>query len=472
MLGWVTMFSSDGRRGRLNRRHLLRAASLAGASGLVLLPGASTGHAVPASGTGLAGRAVDLATFEPVPGAVVEADPLGVRTETDRTGSYILPLPPGTYTVRVRREGFLGVIRREQSVSGPGYTSVDLSLVPRTPTASQQATLYHRMVTQHQAPPVARQALLSPQLSLTTMALPSEIQVYYDQYDGANPPYSVWVPLEDYVKGVVPNEMPASWPTEALKAQAVAARSYGVASFLANGFVYPDQRSQVYNPNNEWPSTNAAVDATQGQVLTVNGSVIFAFFFAECNGITTRNSEDAIGYTGTNSDGQYVCTTAGWNYVSYCRARSCTWNGAWSGSTCGYFGHGVGMCQWGSFGQAQNGASYASILNSYYTGVTLSGVSLILFGPFLVEYDRGFTLTWSSVAGASSYQSTISQNGSVLLSYSGSAPGWAIPAYSLTVGSYSWTVTVQTSGGSGPSASATLVVAPKVYNLDLPLVAG
>ena len=73
------------------------------------------------------------------------------------------------------------------------------------------------------------------------------------------------VGIEAYLKGVVSSEMPSSWPAEALKAQAVAARSYALAN-LAKGRaydLYSDVRSQVYGGMAaEAPSTNAAVDAT------------------------------------------------------------------------------------------------------------------------------------------------------------------------------------------------------------------
>ena len=82
--------------------------------------------------------------------------------------------------------------------------------------------------------------------------------------------------LEAYVKGVVPAEMPSSWSPEALKAQAVAARSYALAN-LAKGRaydVYGDTRSQVFGGVKvETPATNAAVDATKGEVVLYNGKV-------------------------------------------------------------------------------------------------------------------------------------------------------------------------------------------------------
>ena len=79
------------------------------------------------------------------------------------------------------------------------------------------------------------------------------------------------VPVDDYVKGVIPLESPASWPIEALKAQAVAARTYALTTSKGGaGFEqYPDTRSQVYGgASAEQPSTNLAADQTAGQLVT------------------------------------------------------------------------------------------------------------------------------------------------------------------------------------------------------------
>ena len=95
--------------------------------------------------------------------------------------------------------------------------------------------------------------------------------------------------LDDYVKGVVPGEMPSSWSPAALQAQAVAARSYALATD-AGGPVfdqYPDTRSQVYKgADGEAPSSNAAVDATAGQVLRYNGEIAVTYFFSTSGGHT------------------------------------------------------------------------------------------------------------------------------------------------------------------------------------------
>jgi stage II sporulation protein D len=97
------------------------------------------------------------------------------------------------------------------------------------------------------------------------------------------------VGLDQYVYGVVPNEMPSSWAPEALKAQAVAARSYGLASRSTGGTfdLYPDTRSQVYGGvASEDARTTAAVDATAGQILTYGGKVIAAYFHSTSGGRT------------------------------------------------------------------------------------------------------------------------------------------------------------------------------------------
>ena len=94
--------------------------------------------------------------------------------------------------------------------------------------------------------------------------------------------------LEQYLYGVVPDEVPPNWPAEALKAQAVVARSYALAVRKTGQFdLFDDTRSQVYGGvRAEEASTNAAVDATANQVLTYGGKVATTFFFSTSGGRT------------------------------------------------------------------------------------------------------------------------------------------------------------------------------------------
>lgn len=98
------------------------------------------------------------------------------------------------------------------------------------------------------------------------------------------------VGLEQYLYGVVPDEVPPHWPVEALKAQAVVARSYALAVKKTGAFdLYADVRSQVYGGvASEEPSTNAAVDATARQVLSYGGRVATTFFFSTSGGRTAN----------------------------------------------------------------------------------------------------------------------------------------------------------------------------------------
>jgi stage II sporulation protein D len=110
------------------------------------------------------------------------------------------------------------------------------------------------------------------------------------------------VEIEDYLKGVVPKESPASWPIEALKAQAVAARSYAIATPVkGNGFdQYDDTRSQLYaGVSAEATRTNQAVDATRSQVVLYNGKVAQTFFFSTSGGHTENNEHSSLGFGGT-----------------------------------------------------------------------------------------------------------------------------------------------------------------------------
>jgi stage II sporulation protein D len=106
------------------------------------------------------------------------------------------------------------------------------------------------------------------------------------------------VSLEDYVAGVVSRESPSSWPAEALKAQAVAARTYAITTSKAgDGFEqYADTRSQVYGGvAAETASTNQAVADTRGQVVTFDGQPVVTFFFSTSGGRTEAVENTNVG---------------------------------------------------------------------------------------------------------------------------------------------------------------------------------
>ncbi|GAB3770783.1 SpoIID/LytB domain protein [Nocardioides ginsengisegetis] len=101
--------------------------------------------------------------------------------------------------------------------------------------------------------------------------------------------------LESYIKGVVPQEIPASWSTEAVRAQAVAARTYAAYEREhPHGSTYQlcDTYScQVYGGYDaEYPASNKAVDDTRGKILTAGGEPAFTQFGSSSGGWTSAGS--------------------------------------------------------------------------------------------------------------------------------------------------------------------------------------
>jgi SpoIID/LytB domain protein len=103
--------------------------------------------------------------------------------------------------------------------------------------------------------------------------------------------------LEQYVKGVIPNESPPSWPMAELQAQAVASRSFALTGTVdGNGFgLYSDTRSQVYKGlESEYKSSDEAAESTRGQVLMYGGKVAETLFSA-CSGGHTESIQNVFG---------------------------------------------------------------------------------------------------------------------------------------------------------------------------------
>jgi stage II sporulation protein D len=104
------------------------------------------------------------------------------------------------------------------------------------------------------------------------------------------------LPVEQYVKGVIPNESPPSWPAEELRAQAVESRSFALTGGVGgNGFdLYDDTRSQVYDGlSSETATTNAATEATKGEVVTYGGKIVVTYFSA-CSGGYTESIQNVF----------------------------------------------------------------------------------------------------------------------------------------------------------------------------------
>jgi hypothetical protein len=176
------------------------------------------------------------------------------------------------------------------------------------------------------------------------------------------------ISFEDYVKRCVPVEVYASWPAEALKVQAMAARTYAwyyMEAHAGQDWDVSDWTDyQVMGRDDQRDSrTDAAVDATQGQYIAYQGDVIKAFYSAR-NGSPTRSLDE------------YPYIRAVDDPVSFGDER---------------YGHGWGMSQWGAYRWAEwHGWGYQQILAHYYTGVTIERPST--GGPLPLG---GVTLPWS-----------------------------------------------------------------------------
>jgi stage II sporulation protein D len=105
------------------------------------------------------------------------------------------------------------------------------------------------------------------------------------------------LPLEEYLYAVLPSEMPTSYGTEALKVQALCARSYAFKQLLSNGMsaygahVDDSTSYQVYNNLAENENSILAVKETYGKVIEYNGEVISAYYFSTSSGHTASVSE-------------------------------------------------------------------------------------------------------------------------------------------------------------------------------------
>lgn len=236
--------------------------------------------------------------------------------------------------------------------------------------------------------------------------------------------------LEDYLVGVIGSEMPKSFPTEALKAQAIAARTYALNKKLEQyGQPYhlgSSVISQVYKGLDvEDPRTRDAVESTRGLVMTWQLQPIEAYFHASCGGRTEAGGDalgrdlpylqavdcpcaklptshwtlnlkqgdlkalgaakgGAIKVQGRSPTGRARRVEVGARSldavtfrerIGYMKLKSLSFQieksgDGWTVEGSG-FGHGAGMCQWGARVYAEKGWDYRKILQHYYPGVEL-----------------------------------------------------------------------------------------------------
>ncbi len=251
------------------------------------------------------------------------------------------------------------------------------------------------------------------------------------------------LPLESYLYGVLHHEVSPWWPMEALKAQAIAARTYAYYQAQVSGAAEYDVKSstssQVYGGSTtERFRTKRAVDLTAGKILTYKGKVFPAYFHATCAGLTAAAlelwkidlkplsggakceyckisphfnwqirvplaeiEEKMIKYSRpvgrvlavevvsqtpshrvgslkiTGIDGQAVVAAKDFRvWIGGDKMRSTNFTVTVSDDMAEFkgkgWGHGVGLCQWGTLGQALLGRKSAEILQFYYPDATIT----------------------------------------------------------------------------------------------------
>ena len=164
------------------------------------------------------------------------------------------------------------------------------------------------------------------------------------------------VPLEEYLQGLVPSEMPSGWEHEAHKAQAIAARSYALANLgkrAKYGYDLKDTpEDQAYGGASvETPQTNDAVSETEGIVLIYDGKIIPAYYSASAGGHTR--------------DASQVWTKD----LAFIRAVPSFDDGIKKN------GHGVGMSQYGANNLAKKGYNAYQILKYFYANTKYAKIN-------------------------------------------------------------------------------------------------
>lgn len=241
--------------------------------------------------------------------------------------------------------------------------------------------------------------------------------------------------FDDYLAGVVASEMPTSWPLEALKAQAIVARSYALAQIKnrqsKSYHLDSDHMDQVFNLSDSTKS-KIAVESTGNMVLVnTKGEVIKAYFHSDCGGRTV-NADEVWGQSEFNSGtaidpwcSAKISNT--WNYqmeknelsqklqlsdvseqrldltighqliplagkvfkvqklreiFGFSKIKSSLNRIEISGQKVNFFGqgygHGVGLCQHGTLAQVRSGRSYQEVIQHYYPKAKLIQNSVLL----------------------------------------------------------------------------------------------
>ena len=201
------------------------------------------------------------------------------------------------------------------------------------------------------------------------LEIPDEIEVRREQLGNVED-----IEIEDYVKGVLFYEMGPSFPIEALKAQAVAIRSYAVNwKIMRSEPICDTTACQVYGEERD-DATDAAVDETAGVVVIFEDRVAETVYHASSGGYT-EDVEDVWGSAYASYLAGVLCMENA-QCADDCEVCSEPDDGlcdlSETGCCWGRNGHGVGMSQRGAQAMAECGFDHHEILTHYYTDVIVA----------------------------------------------------------------------------------------------------
>ena len=320
-------------------------------------------------GTGrIDGVVTDAMSGDAIVDARIVVEGLERVTWTDVAGRYAVTVPAGEHVLHVEAPQHFALDRLGIVVAADEATASDVALFPEHPSetaidafmAARAAARSHRDDPDDPAlrPEVA--AFLRGEIDHVPFpeapagdvaaaraalgAPPTTVRIWRRSIDGASASCSGRIDviaLEDYIKGVLPHEWISSWHDNSLRAGSLAIRTY-VWNWVLRGGKYDcadlddTTNSQVYR-DDRVARASAAVDTTRGQGIVRSGSLVSGEYSAENGNPTADGVSDAL-----------------------CAGRA-------------VYGHGRGMCQWGSQRWATDGRDHVWIATHYWPGSAVEG---------------------------------------------------------------------------------------------------
>ena len=338
------------------------------------------------------GKVVNILDDSPIENAQIIIDKIGVVAFTNKNGSFEFQAPENVAEIKIKKEGNISM--SEVFITGQEQKSnIIFKMIPENLNDTQIKILKQKFIISDNSKHVDyhNEDFHNPNNRAgSKTSVPNTIRVLMP--NGG----IVTLSMDEYLKGVIPREVSPSWNANALKAQAVVARSYATVTFKhqsEGADVCTLTHCQAWS-STHYATTDQAVIQTSKFSIKYDGAIIEALFFGHCNGQNTKNNE----------------AVWGGNPVPYLRSKSCV---------CGfssYFGHGVGMCQEGDQRFALQGMSWQNIIKHYYTGVTIDQPNNTVNNiPTLTTPAAGanvaapLNLTWTSSISGASYRLQVSK---------------------------------------------------------------